>query len=239
MKKMLLACALLCAFVQFSESYAQSAVSAETAYVQTSGKAERLVEPDLITLEITLSESNTKGRTKLSDSESALLKVLKAQGIDVEEALSVVSLSSDFRYDAKVNNEALLTKIFNLTLSSSEQLSRVINALGEKNISNIDIIRRECSAKDEIIEELKIEAIKKAKATAEAMAGALGQSIGEAIIINEGSGSVLSSDYAYGRMMVRAGVSNSLESDSEVLKLSFEKLKFNASVSVRFLLNKE
>lgn len=237
MKRLLLGGLLLFfAIMQTFELNAQDVVNVqELPFIQTSGRAERLVEPDQITLEIRLAESDTKGRTSMGVAESNLLKVLKSLDIDAQENLSVVSLSSDFRYQARSNNEGLLTKVFNLKISSSEQLADVVGALNAKDISNINIIKRECSDKEQIVEQLKIEAITKAKATAEKLAAALGQSVAEAIIINEGSDFVADSDYSYGRML-RAGAVNSESSAADVLNLSFEKIKFSVTISVRFLL---
>ena len=55
--------------------------------VVVNGYAERKVTPDKFTVAITISETDSKGRISLDEQEQAMIKCLRAEGFDTEEAL--------------------------------------------------------------------------------------------------------------------------------------------------------
>ena len=51
------------------------------------GYAERKVVPDKVTIAITISETDTKGRISLDEQERSIIRSLESAGFDTDEAL--------------------------------------------------------------------------------------------------------------------------------------------------------
>ena len=65
--------------------------------VQTKATYTMEVQPDKITLSITLSENNTKGKVTVENLEKKMLEILHSNNIEISKKLTLKDLSSNFQ----------------------------------------------------------------------------------------------------------------------------------------------
>ena len=65
-------------------------------YVEVTGEADSLVMPNLIYLNITISENDGKNKIDVQELEGKMLETIRALGIDPEKKLTVSDLLSNF-----------------------------------------------------------------------------------------------------------------------------------------------
>lgn len=149
--------------------------------VSVQGYAEIKVTPDEIFLSITLDESDTKGKVSLEEQRKSMFQALKRLKIDVEKQLKVVDMSSDFFR----RKSSLATTKYELKVGSAAEARDVFEALDAVMISNVNVVRAQCSKMEEYRAEARKSAIRDAKAKATELAEAIGQSIGPCFEIND------------------------------------------------------
>lgn len=181
MKKIIVALVLLCT----TGVYAQKNFIDQN-YIEVSAKAEREVVPDEIYVHIVLNEADYKNRS-LRDLEKDVVSVLKRLDIDEKEALKVcdvASSSSKSWFKRKTNT----MQEYMLKLSTAQQLMGVAQGLNEAGIMGYAVEKVLYSKIDDLRSELKVEAMKRAAQKAKDLAGAVNQSVGRALYIDESDG---------------------------------------------------
>lgn len=149
--------------------------------VSVNGYSEIKVTPDEIFLSITLDEGDTKGKVSLEEQRKAMFQALKRLKIDIEKQLKVVDMSSDFFR----RKSSLATTKYELKVGSAAEARDVFEALDAVKISNVNVVRAQCSKMEEYRAEARKSAIRDAKAKATELAEAIGQSIGPCFEIND------------------------------------------------------
>lgn len=232
MKKLLLASmALMMVFG------ASAQTNNEINYVEVQGSVEREIVPDEIFVQITIKESDTKGKQSLAAQEREMIKTLKGLGINTDKELTVMDMSSDYRTFLLKKSDVMVSKDYKLKLSTAKQLAQVIQGLDKVGIANVSVTETNYSKMNELKAELRVEAIKMAKQKAEQLATAIGQSIGQAILINDYDNGV-GIGYGNFRPMLMAKTASDNSSEDSAPNLDFEKTKIFYRVSARFLLLK-
>lgn len=212
------------AFAQQTEPY---------PYIQVNGRAEKEVTPDEFYLSIVLDESDTKGKVAIAAQRADMIKALKGIGVDVEKQLKVVDFSS--AYFKKTSS--LSTAKYQLTLPSPEMVAKTYTALGKLGISNINIDRVSHSKINELKNAVRVEAMRNAKATATALAEAVGQKVGKCFYIYDSNSDVTPRYYANGLVMrAMAAKADSFEASAEEESLDFKTIKLSYDVSAKFVL---
>lgn len=199
-------------------------------YIEVTGKAEMEVVPDEIYLNIVISEKDNNGKSSVEQLERSMLGYMKQLEIDVEKDLSVRDVASNFKSYWLKGKVARTTKGYVLRLHGTEKMGKLIQKLEEMGISNIDVDRVDHSDMDKYRQEVRVKAAKAAKEKAEALAGALGQSIGKALYVYEPGGAYYKT-YAPNIMVRGAAAMDSATPEQEP---EFEKMKLESSVTVRF-----
>ena len=204
-------------------------------YIETSASADTLVVPDRIYISIRLSEADNKNKKSVEELEQLLEETLKQIGIDTEQNLSLSDLSSNFRYYLLKGQNILKTKEYSLLTYDAITTAKVFIELENVGISNVSIDRTEYSKAEELVLELKSKAVLKSKMIAQQLAEPLGQKLGKAIWISDATTNALPG-ILYGRV---AGISVRGASKSKTyspIVTEFEKIKFEAQVSVNYIL---
>lgn len=207
-----------------------SAQMSETPCVEVVGYASAEVEPNEIWVRITIDERESNSKVRLIDLERKMLSILNGMGVDTEESLFVDGFSGT---NYKRNN-GVLYKNYTLKLTSAEQVTEAFGKLQDVGINRLSVTKTGRSDVAEIKSKLRVEAMKSAKARAEELAGAIGQSVGMAIYIND-----YNVDSA--PMVFRAKAAYSLSNDSAVVEESysapeFTSVKLDYRVTVKFVL---
>lgn len=225
---------LLCSLLLASAAFAQNKNFLDQGYLETSAQADTLVIPDRIYLGIVLQESDSKGRVSLEELEQKMAARLKVIGIDLEKQLAVSDLSSDFRKFFLRGQQVLKDKAFELLVYDAAMAGRVLFELEKLGIANVGLNRTEYAGMDALQMKLKARAMRKAKEQANTMTTAIGQGLGKAIYISD-SGNYYPMAEPY-RMKAMAEVAM-VQNDYQPIGAEFQKIKVEASVQVKFLLD--
>lgn len=207
-------------------------------YLEVTGRADSSIVPDQVFLNISLSEKDTKNKTTLEELENKMINALKNLGIDLEKKLTVSDLMSNYKNYLLKKTDILKSKQFELEVNTPDQATKVLIALEELGISNINVLRVDHSRMKEIENMVRIKAIADAQAKALSLVSPLQQQIGPAIHIAEASRNTNASPYGLNEVVV-TGYSGKIRASGVVDKeeeISFRKLKIEKSVAVKFVL---
>ena len=227
MKKMFLLVAAVFLSTLMNVAQAQVEVNPE---VSVNGYSEIKVAPDEIFLSITLNESDTKGKVSLEEQRKAMFQALKRLKIDVEKQLTVVDMSSDYFR----RKSSLAATKYELKVATADEARRAIEALDAVKVSNVDVVRVQCSKMEEYRTEARKAAIRDAKKKATELAEAIGQSIGACIYIN---------DYTTPRNDGVMYIGRAVKSTNDIVVeeaepvVEFKPITITYNISARFVLN--
>jgi len=153
--------------------------------IEVSGSAERMVIPDEFTFKITLIERiENKKKISIEQQEDDLRNELIKLGVDVGKDLSIYDMSSAYFRQKKVK-DVLGLKEFQLKIRDLNKIAQLQDVADRLNIGRLDLIDSGNSRITEIRSEVKIEAIKAAKAKAEYLLAAIRERLGKALSIKE------------------------------------------------------
>ncbi len=206
-------------------------------FIEVSGSADTLVTPNEIYIRILLSEKDTKDKISIEILEQKMVAALKGLGLDTEKDLTTSDMISNFKFYLLKSKEVIKTKLYTLKVVDALTTSQVFIKLEEIGISNTSIDRVSHSDIDNLKNTLRTKAIIDAQQRAIALTKPLNQTVGAAIHIVGTDNNV--SQQLQGRaagLKIR-GVSSLNESDKELAKIEFEKIKVEANVNAKFILN--
>lgn len=220
---------LVAALMLTTSLYAQQTSVMDQPYIEVSGQAEVEVVPDKIYVQITI-DGDSKGQETVLQQEKEMVQRFDALGIDVEKKLVVQELFNS----ALKSNKVTTFKMYRLEVNSATQLAHVFQALQAIGIAQAEIESVDVSNKEELIQKIRAEAAQNARQNALVLANALGQELGKALYVQDYS----TSPYEYMNMSTRDyAMAEVREVVAEVAPvLEFQKVTFNSSVRVRFLL---
>ncbi len=178
MKKLIIAMTALAAATAVT---AQTAPTPNPSYeesVQVNGKAEKKITPDEIHVAITLKDNEPKGQS-VDALETRMKREFSSLGLDLEKSLKVTSMTNAPRKKRDVDTY----RSYELTVTNAGTLSSVFEVLGEMGVSTANVTRVTHSRIDEYRREVRVAAIKNARAIAAELAEAVGQGIGAAVWI--------------------------------------------------------
>ena len=202
------------------------------SYIQVTGRAEKELTPDEFYLQIVINERDSKGKISVESPQRDMVAVLRKLGVDVEKQLKMANLSSEF---FKKNTSVAMAK-YQLQLGSSGEVAKVWQALDDLGISNISILKVTHSQLDKYKQEVRLEAMRNARESAQEMAGAIGQTIGKCFYIYDSNSNVLPVMYDNAVLMRSAKAAADAESAAEEDPLEFKTIKLEYGVQAKFVL---
>lgn len=202
------------------------------SYIQVTGRAEKELTPDEFYLQIVINERDSKGKISVESQQRDMVAVLRKLGVDVEKQLKMANLSSEF---FKKNTSVAMAK-YQLQLGSSGEVAKVWQALDDLGISNISILKVTHSQLDKYKQEVRLEAMRNARESAQEMAGAIGQTIGKCFYIYDSNSNVLPVMYDNTVLMRSAKAAADAESAAEEDPLEFKTIKLEYGVQAKFVL---
>ena len=208
-------------------------------YIEVSATSDTLVVPDRIYVSITLNEADSKNKKSVEEQEKQLETILKKLKINTDKDLSVLGYSSDFKKYFLKGQNILKTKKYSLLVRDAYTLGNVIISLEEAGISNTEVEKVEYSKSKELLLELKSEAVRKSRITADKLVKPLNQKVGKAlnISVNEPQGMYREELMVFQRGGVPGGASKIYASEEFLRKLDFQKIKFSTTVYVKYQLD--
>ena len=208
-------------------------------YIEVSASADTLVVPDRIYVSITLNEADSKNKKSVEEQEKQLETILKKLKINTDKDLSVLDYSSNFKKYFLKGQNILKTKKYSLLVRDAYTLANVIISLEEAGISNTEVEKVEYSKSKELLLELKSEAVKRSRITADKLVKPLNQKAGKALYIyaNESQDMYGEEPLVYYRGRDPIEVSKISASEEFLRKLDFQKMRFSATVNIKYQLD--
>jgi len=215
-------------------SFAQSGTKnfIDQNYIELTGTSKMEIVPDEIYLNIDLREKDTKNKESIAQLETKMFKALKKIGLDLEKQVKVLDFTSNFQSYWLKKKDVMKSKSFQVIVHDTKTLSNLFATLEKVDISNINIVKVDHSKMEEFKTQIKVKAIKNAKANAETLAEAIGQEAGRAIYIGQGYSNQLQARPRAKNMMIRGMVSMDMEEAAP--QLEFQKIKLEHKIMVRF-----
>ena len=209
-------------------------------YIEVSASVDTLVVPDKIYVSITLNEADSKNKKSVEEQEKQLETILKKLKINTDKDLSVLGFSSDFKKYFLKGQNILKTKKYSLLVRDAYTLGNVIISLEEAGISNTEVEKVEYSKYRELLLELRSEAVKRSRITADKLVKPLNQKAGKALYISDmnyrGMG-----DYEVQAMMDITPEPRTYKkegaSEEFLRKLDIKKMKFYVVIRVNYQLD--
>ena len=229
-KLMLIVFATLLTLSSFAQSGTKNFI--DQNYIELTGTSKMELVPDEIYLNINLREKDTKNKESIAQLETKMFNALKKIGIDLEKQLKVLDFTSNFQSYWLKKKDVMKSKSFQVIVHDTKTLSNLFTTLEKVDISNINIVKVDHSKMEEFKKEVKIKAIKNAKANAETLAQAIGQEAGRAIYIGQGYSNQFQSRPRAKNMMIRGMASMDMEEAAP--QLEFQKIKLEHKIMVRF-----
>ena len=234
MKRIILGLLLTTSLISYSQNGEKNFI--DQNYIEVTGTAEMEIIPDLIYINIILSEKDFKDDKNLENIEKTMIDKLNEIAIDVKKSLSVKDLESNFKINWISKTDIILTKEYQLVINDAKTLQKVFSELQKIGISMVTITKLDHSKIDDFKKETKLNAIRTAKDKAQLLTSTINQTIGRAIYIQEiGNFIPYQGTPGYGANMKIRGVGsiNSTD-DNEVYDLAVKKIKLEYSILVRF-----
>ncbi|BAV04793.1 hypothetical protein SAMN05421788_1117 [Filimonas lacunae] len=238
MKKILVCLVAVTAI--FTASAQQTGKTEKT--INVTGTAEMEVVPDEIYVQVELKEYDKKGvgKVDIEKIKNQFLEACKSIGLS-EKEVSVQSFSGrdahywEYKRSKKQNPDMKASIVYSIKLADTRKMNELVDKLDDEATQSFFISRVSHSKLDEYKKQLKIEAIKAAKAKANYLAAAIDEQVGGAITIND----VVENDVQpviYPQTRMYANMSVAMDKVDEAMEVGFKKIKLQFSVSVTFAL---
>jgi uncharacterized protein YggE len=207
--------------------------------IEVAGFAEMEVEPDEIYFNISLreffqDEKNQKDKVNISTLEKQLIKAVADAGLP-KEALSISGVGGYQTYTEKKKKPAtfLESKQYELKVSSPEKLDGILSKVESRGVQYANVSRVDHSKKEEFKKQVKIDALKAAKAKAEYLVASLDQKLGKVLEIKELDENLYFPQPVYAKANVRTFAAEAADTvqDSEV---PFQKIKISYRMQAAF-----
>ena len=223
---------LLFVILTFSLSvFAQTKNFIDQPYLETNASADTLVVPDRIYLSILIRELDSKNRQSVEKLENEMRDALSLLGIDIKKQLMLADLDSNFKNYFLKKTGVLKSKSFSLLVYDAVTAGKVIQALENKKIANVNFQKAEVSNLETLKLELRRKAIQSAVLQAETMLQPLDQKLGRALHISDRNTGII---YGWQNRMSTMEMARVQSDQYEPIAVDFQKVKVSSSVNIKF-----
>ena len=203
--------------------------------IEVTGSAEAEVTPDIIYLGISLKEyfkdNNSKKKVEIEELEKQLQTAVLNAGIPKENFMINNISSYNFYWNKKKNPDFLASKQYRIKVTDLNKFNQIMSAVDPKGIEYSNIESYDYSKIETLKSELKIKALKAAKAKASYLAESIGEKLGGALEIQE-----INNEY-YPQPMYRANTmmkSDAMAESAPMPDIDFKKIKLNYQMRTVF-----
>lgn len=203
-------------------------------YITVFGKAEMEITPDEIYITFLINEDDKKGKVSVEKQEAKLFNELKKINIDINKSLKVQRFNSDYQKFLLKKDDVIKTKKYELMVHSTTELEKIFKILEKLEISNAYISKIAHSEIEKYRKEVKINAIKAAKSKAEYLTSSIGQSIGNAIHIQEMNNEISSALDGQVHGLLSNTYARGYKAESLIEKPEFSNIIIKETMQVNF-----
>jgi uncharacterized protein YggE len=228
---------LLAAFLHCIAAFSQEKNFIDKPYLEVQGKADTLVTPNRIHIDVLISEKDVKGKKSVEELENGMLEKLKALGIDVAKNVAMQDMMSNYKKFFLKQTDIQKAKSYSILVYDATTTAKVFIGLEEIGISNVRIDKLEHSDEKKLKLLMNSKAIENAKANAISFTKPLGQKVGNAIYIGTNNPGrvtgVASGIRIRGAAEAKRQIQGSEKYDSGI---EFEKITVSSEIGARFAL---
>ena len=206
--------------------------------INANGSAQLEITPDEIYVQIELREYNKKSGEKvdIETIRNQFLTAAKSMGIADTNVVIQGYSGWDGNYwwyqkNKKKNPDMKAGITYEVKMKTVNDMDKLVDKLDDQATQNFYMSRTSHSNMDSIKKQLKIQAIKAAKEKAVYLAAALGDEVGQALVIND---PVESGNYPrplYANVMMKA---EAADQSAPAMDVDFKKIKLQFDVNVTF-----
>jgi uncharacterized protein YggE len=224
-------------FLVTSGLFAQEGFKGEH-FIEVTGVAETEIDPNEITLLIRLREFEAnKSKVQLEKLDQDFLAALKAAGID-KKRLTLAGAGSSLSKFGKRDKDAFRDKVYQLILTNAGELEKLIEKLEPVEVDRLVVSKVHHTEYEKYKLDLKIQALKAAKAKAEAMLKAIGSEAGIPLMVREWDNDPVHPYDMNANVMLRTKNQSmgmeEMEEPQQDSGPSFRKIKLRSQVSAQF-----
>lgn len=228
MKKTFFLIIILASFTTFS----QEKNFIDKPYLEVQGKADTLVTPNRIYIDVLISEKDVKGKKSVEELENDMLTKLKSIGIDVDKNVTMQDMMSNYKKFFLKQTDIQKSKSYSILVYDAKTTAKVFIGLEEVGLSNIRIDKLEHSEEKKLQLLMNSKAIENAKANAISFTKPLGQTVGKAIYI----GHAVQNYIGFNPQEIVSIKRYDMESEKYNVNIEFEKITISSEIGVRFAL---
>ena len=227
MKMFLIAGLSLCCLV----TTAQTKNFIDQPYLETMAKADTLVHPDRIYLNIQINEIDTKNKISVEEQERRMAGLLESLEIDLKEQLTLSDLASNFKSYFLKGKKVVKAKGYQLVVYDAVKAGEVLVGLESVGISNVRLDRTEYSEIEALQLQLKSRAALKARQQAQALLQPLGHQVGGVLHLSDRYSQIQPRYFRSDEVVV---VGYAADAKAAPVDINFEKIKVEAEINVKF-----
>jgi uncharacterized protein YggE len=206
-------------------------------YLEVQGKADTLVTPNRIYIDVLISEKDTKGKKSVEELESEMLSKLQSLGIDTEKNVTMQDMMSNYKKFFLKQTDIQKAKSYSILVYDAKSTAKVFIGLEEVGISNVRIDKLEHSEESKLQLLMNTKAMENAKANAVSFTKPLGQNIGKALFVSQHKNVAYRGNV--NQIRIRGYASErkyDAQSDKYNTEIEFEKITVTSEVITRFAL---
>jgi len=224
-------------FLSAGKIYCQEKNFIDKPYLEVQGKADTLVTPNRIYIDVLISEKDVKGKKSVEELENDMLTKLKSLGIDVDKNVAMQDMMSNYKKFFLKQTDIQKSKSYSILVYDAKTTAKVFIGLEEVGLSNVRIDKLEHSEEKKLQLLMNSKAIENAKANAVSFTKPLGQIVGKAIYVGNIFEGVAKKNYTGSTIKIRGSASlygsRAMEYDTNI---EFEKITISSEIGVRFAL---
>ena len=199
-------------------------------FIEVTGTAHREIEPNEIYVMIRLKEfEENRQKIALEKIEKDFYNAVRAAGID-RNRVELADAGSDLDKFRRRDKESYREKTFQIKLTSAAELEKLIEKLSTVAVDAADVTRLHHTDYEKLKLELKIEALKIAKAKAETLVESIGTRIGKPLMIRD-------FDFGQPYMEMKANVrmmNMDAAQEQQQDPIAFRKIRLQAQITAQF-----
>ena len=206
--------------------------------INVNGSAELQITPDEIYVQVQLREYTKKNGDKVDIDaiRNKFLSAAKSMGIADTDVVVQGYSGWDGNYwwyqkNKKKNPDMKAGITYEVKVKKVDDMDKLVSKLDDEATQNFYISRTSHSNMDSIKKELKIQAVKAAKAKAVYLAAAIDENVGKALTINEPNEANNYPRPMYSNMMMKAEAEDQA---APAMDVDFKKIKIQYDVNVIF-----
>ncbi|WP_295334793.1 SIMPL domain-containing protein [Flavobacterium sp.] len=206
-------------------------------YLEVHGKADTLVTPNRIYIDVLISEKDTKGKKSVEELENEMLNKLQSLGIDTEKNVTMQDMMSNYKKFFLKQTDIQKAKSYSILVYDAKATAKVFIGLEEVGISNVRIDKLEHSEEAKLQLLMNTKAMENAKANAVSFTKPLGQNIGKALFVSQHKNVAYRGNV--NQIRIRGYASErkyDAQSDKYNTEIEFEKITVTSEVITRFAL---